>query len=185
MPATSQPAFVSKQAFADLYETTHTSVYRYVFGLVSGHVQEAEDITAETYIKAWDARQRFSGNEDDAINWLFTIAKRLVIDRWRKHKIRPMTVDIDHAIVAAADASLEERTAIKEQSAYLMMLLHKLPDDKREMIVLRYHLNWSINRIAAYLDKKPNTVSVTIRRTLDDLRRLWQFNQEVNDEPNT
>jgi len=178
MPATSQSSYVSKQAFSDLYETTHTSVYRYVFGLVSGHAQEAEDITAETFIKAWDARQRFTGDEHDAINWLFTIAKRIVIDRWRKQKIRPTTVDIDSAIVAAADASPEERASIKEQSAYLLTLLHELPEDKREMLVLRYHLNWSINRIADYLNKKPNTISVNIRRTLDDLKRLWQFNQE-------
>jgi len=170
--------YISKSAFASLYEHTNRSVYRYVYGLIGGSKQEVEDITAETFLKAWDARKRFKGNMQQATGWLFTIAKRIVIDRWRKRKVRPQNVNLDEMLVIADDATPEERTTIMEQSRVLVSMLYDLPDDKREIIVLRYLLNWSVNSIAEHTGKKPNTISVTIRRILQDLRDNWSDYQE-------
>ena len=169
--------YISKEAFGILYEQTNRSVYRYVYGLVGGTQQEVEDITAETFLKAWDARKRFSGNTQQALSWLFTIAKRIVIDLWRKQKVRPKKVNIDNMIVIADDATPEERASIIEQSQILADLLYQLSDEKREIVVLRYILNWSVNSIAEHLGKKPNTISVTIRRVLQELRDNWTDNE--------
>ena len=170
--------YVSKDAFGLLYEETNRPVYRYVYGLIGGSQQEVEDITAETFLKAWDARKRFSGDRQQATSWLFTIAKRIVIDRWRKQKVRPQKVNIEDMIVIAGDASPEERASVMEQSQILVNLLYELTDEKREIVVLRYILNWSVNSIAEHLGKKPNTISVTIRRVLQELRDNWTEHQE-------
>ena len=81
-----------------LGDQTHLAVYRYVYGLTGGPQQEVEDITAETYLKAWHARRRFSGNEDAATGWLLQIARRLVIDSYRRRQARPTDTDIDAAL---------------------------------------------------------------------------------------
>jgi RNA polymerase sigma-70 factor (ECF subfamily) len=164
--------YLSEKAFASLYEAQHRSVFRYAYGLLGAGQQDAEDITAETFIKAWNARQRFFGTEEQALSWLFTIAKRLVIDRWRRVRAIAEEISID-SLPIADDSSPEERTLILEQSAILMKILVAMEEEKREIIVLRYLLGWSVNRIADYLGKSPNAISQSIRRSLQSLRDDW------------
>lgn len=165
--------YTDEQSFAWLYGVTHVSVYRYVYGLVGGHRQDAEDITAETFLSAWDSRHTFEGTTQHAQNWLFTIAKRRVIDRWRRQQARPAKVNIDDVPLPAFEASPEERAAFLEDQAILWALLRQLPQERREVLTLRYLLGWRVNRIADYLGKKPNTVSAMLRRTLESLRDQW------------
>jgi RNA polymerase sigma factor (sigma-70 family) len=54
-----------------------------------------------------------------------------------------------------------------------MKLLVGMDEEKREIIVLRYLLGWSVNRIAEYLGKSPNAISQSIRRSLQSLRDDW------------
>jgi RNA polymerase sigma-70 factor, ECF subfamily len=160
----------TEKAFSHLYETTHRSVYRYLYGLVGGAVQDAEDLTAETFLKAWNAREQFEGDDDAALGWLLTIAKRLVIDAARRQQSRPVSVDIAEDILSAPDATPEEQAIFTEQSQQLWALVQSLPDDKREMVILRYLLGWRVNRIAAHLNLPENTVSVSLKRIITQLR---------------
>jgi RNA polymerase sigma factor (sigma-70 family) len=52
-------------------------------------------------------------------------------------------------------------------------LLHTLSSQHREILVLRYLLNWRVKEIAEHLEMKENTVSVYIRRALKQLRQSW------------
>ena len=69
--------------------------------------------------------------------------------------------------------SPEEQVSNREQFAHLWKLLHDQPDDRREMLVMRYMLNWQIKEIAKFLEMEDNTVSVYIRRTLEQIRQNW------------
>jgi RNA polymerase sigma-70 factor (ECF subfamily) len=53
--------------------------------------------------------------------------------------------------------------------------LHRLPDDKREVLVLRYMLGWKVKEIAQYMNKEENTVSVYIHRCLEQIRDEWSL----------
>jgi len=55
----------------------------------------------------------------------------------------------------------------------LVTALSALPVERREMVVLRYLLGWPVQEIAAHLGIAENTVSVTLRRTLNELRARW------------
>jgi RNA polymerase sigma-70 factor (ECF subfamily) len=57
-------------SFTRLYENTHLLVFRYVYGLSGGPLQEVEDLTAETYARAWKTRQHFNGSDPAALGWL-------------------------------------------------------------------------------------------------------------------
>lgn len=170
--------YLSHDAFSSLYDQTYRSVFRYIYGLTGGPQQDVEDLTAETFLRAWNARRQFRGNHQQAINWLLTIAKRLVIDRWRRQKSRPVPLDISNVIVAGQDENLDGLLIRQEQFQILVELLNKLPDDKRELIVLRYILGWRVTRIADYTSQKRNTVSVTIRRILQQLHDRWPTLEE-------
>ena len=159
--------FANADRFAGLYENTHRDVYRYLMALCGGQVQEAEDVTAETYLRAWDARRRFRGDEQAALRWLFTIARRLLIDRRRYEAKRP-EAELDET--APDDAPDAESILIHgEQMQDVLEALQRLPGPQREMVVLRYMLEWRVNAIAAHLGIPENSVSVSLRRALQHL----------------
>jgi RNA polymerase sigma-70 factor (ECF subfamily) len=160
-------------AFGHLYAQTHLIVFRYIYGLHGGPQEDVEDLTAETFVRAWRTRTRFEGSDDDALRWLLQIARHLVIDSHRRSSRRGIPGDIDELSIASGAGSPEEHTLANEQRRLLSTMLHTLTDRQREILILRYILGWRVKNIASYLDMTPNTVSVTIRRTLDRLRREW------------
>jgi RNA polymerase sigma-70 factor (ECF subfamily) len=164
--------FQTAQAFSELYAQTHLPVYRYVYGLVAGHREEAEDVTAETFLRAWDHRASFDGERGAALNWLLGIARHLVIDGYR-HDPASGQAPLDEASLAAPGATVEEQVFLNSEERTLMTALERLPVDQRELIVLRYLLGWRVKDMAAYLELKENTVSVRLQRTLARLRQTW------------
>jgi RNA polymerase sigma factor (sigma-70 family) len=77
------------------------------------------------------------------------------------------------AMFSSSELSLEDQVTKREQFTHLWEALQILPDDRREMIVLRYMLGWQVKEIAKYLRMEENTVSVYIRRSLGQIRRNW------------
>ena len=67
-----------------MYELNRLAVFRYTYALTGGSQEDAEDLTAETFLRAWKARHHFQGEMDVAICWLIGIAKRLVVDDYRR-----------------------------------------------------------------------------------------------------
>ena len=170
------------ESFTRLYETTHISVFRYIYGLCNGSQQEMEDLTAETYEKAWKAYQRFNGDDQSALGWLLRIAKNLVIDLSRRRKVRDVEEEADIELLVDPSQLPELDVIAREQIATLWQLLKLLPEEIREMLVLRYMLGWQVKQIGEYLGMSENNVSVTIRRALNRLQRDWTHLQEKDNE---
>ncbi len=161
------------QVFQQFYEQTHLIVFRYLYGLLGGPAQEAEDLAAETFVRAWKTRRRFRGNEKSALGWLMKIARNLAIDASRRRKSRGSSEDLEQHVLYAADASPEQQTQLREQIHVLWGLLQTLPAQQREILTLRYLLGWRVKDIAELLEMPENTVSVNIRRALQHLRESW------------
>ena len=154
-------------AFGSMYEQNRLSVFRYIYGLVDGSIDDTEDLTAETFMRAWKARHSFEGNVDRTIGWLISIARKLVIDNYRRNTVRK-TSSLPPNL--EADSTTEEEVLVIEQKQRLLDLLNELPTDQREILVLRYMLGWKVNQIAAHLKLSENNISVIIHRTLAVLR---------------
>lgn len=159
--------------FRRLYERAHVIVYRYIYGSLGGSAQEAEDLAAETFIRAWKARQRFEGDDEAAIGWLIQIAHNLIIDDYRRKKTRKIDEELDETRLNVSQAGPEERLLNQEQVQILQQMLLELDPDQREMIVLRYILEWPVYQIARHKGMLENTVSVNLRRALQRLRERW------------
>jgi RNA polymerase sigma-70 factor (ECF subfamily) len=173
----SKISIVDNVDFARMYAQNYVGVFRYVYGLSGGARQDVEDITAETFMRAWTNRHRFSGTDQAALGWLLYIARNLVIDASRRKKVR--AVDDSMEIESLLDANVlpEADLISREQTANLWKILESLPDETREIIVLRYILGWQVKRIATHLDMTENNVSVNIRRTLSRLKNDWNQSQ--------
>jgi RNA polymerase sigma-70 factor (ECF subfamily) len=172
-PSDQSAILISPASFSAFYERTHLPVFRYLYGLTGGSQEDVEDLAAEAFMRAWRARRTFQGEADAALGWLMKIGRRLVIDDYRRRKARPVT-DGDFPIeFPAATPQPEEVALTGEDQQTLWALVMALPDEPREMVVLRYLLGWHVYQIAAYLDIPENTVSVTIHRALEHMRQEW------------
>ena len=169
-------------AFTRLYEATYLIVFRYLYGLSGGPVQEAEDLTAETYARAWRSRQRFNGDDEAALSWLLHIARNLAIDLSRRRKVRDVDESIPIDLLPDLNLTPESDVITREQVMILWRLLGILPEDAREMLVLRYILGWQVKQVATHFGMSENNVSVTIRRALKSLQRNWPQSQEKDHE---
>jgi RNA polymerase sigma-70 factor (ECF subfamily) len=165
--------------FAHLFELYHLTVFRFIFGLSGGSLHEVEDLTAETFYRAWNARTRFDGSEQAALGWLLTIARHLVIDASRRQKVRhyeQFVADPDDwqdLLPINHTDNPEYLTIRREQMSIVLNLLSTLPTERRELLVLRYILGWQVKEIASHMNLSENTTSVYIRRAVEELRRKW------------
>ncbi len=147
-----------------------------------GDRERAEDLAQEAWLRvvkgaaAWDARARFK-------SWLYAIARNLCFDQSRRDRFR-RTESLD---AAAADGDeqgqpMGERIPSSEagpdraaQSAELKPLLVKallaLPEEQREVFVLREQSGLGFKEIAELLGVNENTVKSRMRYALEGLRR--------------
>jgi RNA polymerase sigma-70 factor (ECF subfamily) len=174
-----QASLQDPETFRDLYNHTQLIIFRFIYGLHGGPAEEVEDLTCDTFLRAWKARSGFKGNHHQALCWLFTIARHIVIDehrrkkyQWERNNLSLDSENIKEAWISTHQTP-EEETATSEQFTELWQRLQKLPDDKREILVLRYMVGWQVKQIAEYIHKEENTVSVIIKRCLEEIIINW------------
>jgi RNA polymerase sigma-70 factor (ECF subfamily) len=168
-----QSAIAAAEDFAAFFEHTHGIVFRYVYGLGGGPQETAEDLTAEAFTRAWRSRGGFRGDEGAALGWLLQIARNLVIDEARRRSLRPETPIGESSVLASTDPAAEDAAMAREDRQILVRLLQSLPEESRDMLVLRYLVGWRVNQIAEHLGMHENSVSVGIRRALERVQRQW------------
>jgi RNA polymerase sigma-70 factor (ECF subfamily) len=164
------------EVFNQLYTDTHLIVFRYVYGLHGGPDQDVEDLTSETYINAWKARDRYTGDINYATAWLLKIARNLTIDHHRRRKTRNENyLEEISTYYQVIDPKPDPEKVIEDKELFIILwqLIQNLNFNHREIITLRYILGWKVKDIAQYLDIPENTVSVNIRRILSRIRRDW------------
>jgi len=165
--------------FRQFYEQHYLSVFRYVYGLHGAPIEDVEDLTAETFTRAWKSSRSFDGEPlTTGIGWLLRIAKRLVIDQYRRNQTHIQVVNEfpeDVPLIAPTPENLVQKS---ESYRQLWSLMNQLPARQREILVLRYFLDWRVNQIGEYLNIPENTASVPIRRSLQQLQQEWSEEKE-------
>src|SRR5918995_6460926 len=120
--------------FETVYQTELPRIYNF-FRYRLGDEQVAEDLTAETFEKAWRHRERYREDMASFSTWLFIIARRIAADHFRKQ--RP-TVSLEEAARLANPQALEEVAQERAEFAQLSALLARLAERERELVALKY-----------------------------------------------
>jgi RNA polymerase sigma-70 factor (ECF subfamily) len=165
-------------AFCQLYQDTYLTIFRFIYALHGGSRQDVEDLTSETYYKAWKARSRFQGNRDEAQRWLLVIARNSIYDSFRRKKTRPNLLSLEEIsefihIPGPSPALPEVIVAYQEDFAKLWSLVQELKPEHREILLLRYLMGWQVKQIAAQIGSSENNVSAALRRIIQRLQRAW------------
>jgi RNA polymerase sigma-70 factor (ECF subfamily) len=157
------------EAFQTLYESYLDTIYRYVYYKV-GNGQLAEDLTQQIFMKAWEAIHRYQWRELPFQHWLLRLARNTVIDHYRSSK--PASATLMDPVGDGVDP--EEELAQSEMIRTLQEAVRRLPDEQREVIVLRFIEQMPHADVARHLGKSAATVRVIQHRALQALRRLLE-----------
>lgn len=137
----------------------------------------AEDIFQETFIKVIDSLNSGTYKEEGKfLPWVLRISHNLCIDYFRKVKRKPVIVDAEGKDVLESigfvDQNVED-ALIKEQSAQSIQSLVKLlPEEQREVLVLRYYAELSFKEISEMTNVSINTALGRMRYALINLRKM-------------
>jgi RNA polymerase sigma-70 factor (ECF subfamily) len=158
-------------AFADLYDRHVVRVYRHIYYLVND-AREAEDLTAQTFLKAWEAIDRYKERGAPFVAWLLRIAHNLTISYLRSRRDHSELDEgfVDHKRDGNPEASLEQ--ANDERSVRDAVL--RLRDEQRQVIMLRFVEELDYTEVAAMIGKSVPAVRVIQHRALGNLRKLMQ-----------
>jgi RNA polymerase sigma-70 factor (ECF subfamily) len=160
-----------KSAFAELYDRNVVRVYRHIYYLV-GDGREAEDLTAQTFLKAWEAVGRYKERGAPIAAWLLRIAHNLTVSYLRS---RRDVSELDDAYVDQKRAGNPE--AVLEQSSderSVREAVMKLRDEQRQVIMLRFVEELGYQEVAEVIGKSVPAVRVIQHRALGNLRKIMQ-----------
>lgn len=154
-------------ALASLYQGLHPAVLGY---LRTREPADAEDLASETWIGVAEGLSRFSGDETDFRRWVFTIARRRLVDH-RRRLIRratsPAPAEAIEAAMRSGDAEAEAMTELSTEAA--LALIGTLPPDQADVVLLRVLGGFDAAEVASIMGKRPGTVRVLQHRALTRL----------------
>ena len=144
-------------SFHDLYEQYAAEVYRFAYWL-AGDATEADDITSETFVRAWTGRKRIRTATVKA--YLFTIARNYYLEGQRKAKRMVELDDKQQDRNPTPDQVVAERFTLDAVQA----VIQELPEADRTVFLLRVQHDLQYAEIAGITDLSLSAVKVKVHR---------------------
>jgi len=163
------------EAFGRLYDMHVDRVYRHIYYRV-GNEADAEDLTQQVFLKAWQAIDRYRKTASPFIAWLMTVSHNLVVDFYRTKKDKAyleaeaLANDSTSSPERAAEASFEQQR--------LRRAILQLGGDEQQVVILRFMEGFEFAEIAPILKKKEGNVRVILHRALVKLRNILEKEQK-------
>ncbi len=159
------------ESFAPIYDYYVERLYRFIYLKVPTS-QDAEDLTAETFLKVW-GYVRESKTIDNLQALIYKVARNAIVDFYRKRGTIVESIDEQEYVVAdRTDLTLEEKMALKSDMVAVEAALRQLKDGYREVIILHFLNDLPLHEVARIVDKKPGNVRVLLHRGLKVLREV-------------
>jgi RNA polymerase sigma-70 factor (ECF subfamily) len=152
-----------------LYKAELPRIYNF-FRYRVGDGSVAEDLTSATFEKAWGARERYRRDLGAFSTWLFTIARNVATDHFRRSG-REVSLD---AVSERPGGGDPEADAIRRSDfERLSSLLAELPERERELLALKYGAGLTNREIARVTGLTESNVGTLAHRTVKTLRARW------------
>jgi RNA polymerase sigma-70 factor (ECF subfamily) len=155
-----------------------------VFGLVSGILrrrEDVEDVVQQVFLKVFVSLKRFDQRAAFS-TWLYKISVNECWDYLRKKKVRPLVYEADLSEeqvsrldgVVSADQPPASSSDRAEARDLLERMMEKLPEQDRELLVLKEVEGFSVQELAEILDLNVNTVKVRLFRARARLMDVYR-----------
>jgi len=162
------------EAFGQIYDALVKPIYRYIYYRVDAQI--AEDLTEETFLKAWQNLKKYKQKKHPFSSWVFKIAHNLVCDYYRKHQ---SISEIDENTADPQEAFQPERKiTIQFTQIQLKKAIKKLPENSQQVIILKYINELDNQAIAKTIGKSEGAVRTIQFRALQQLRSILEEKQQ-------
>ncbi|MEK7464241.1 MAG: sigma-70 family RNA polymerase sigma factor [Patescibacteria group bacterium] len=160
-------------AFGNLYDKYLPGIYRFVI-LKVGHRADAEDLSHQVFMNAWQNINKFEFQGFPFSSWLYRIASNAVIDFWRTKK-NPLSIDLIPEDSLKDDSKIELALDNKMGVETIKSALTKLEGDQQDIIIMKFVNELSNKEIAEILNKTEGAVRVIQHRALKQLKKHINF----------
>lgn len=164
--------------FGEAYERYSDELFRHCTIRLSDR-ERALELTQETFVRAWQYIQR--GEEVRELRpFLYRTLRNLIIDEYRKHKTTSLEAMVDpegegvEHLLPPDETNTLESAITRFDGVRALERLKELPDNYREVLVMRYVEGLSPGEIAQSIGETENAVSVRIHRGLKKLKQLLE-----------
>jgi RNA polymerase sigma-70 factor (ECF subfamily) len=159
----------NKDAFGELYERYVDKIYRYIYYRV-GNSEDAEDLTSRVFFRAMAHVEHYEDRGLPFQAWLYRIAHNLVANHHRD-KERRKVIPLDEYIANQLFSSdPEHKTVEKQESERLKAVVHQLPEERQQLLLLKFVHHLSNAEIGEIMGKTEGAIKSLYHRTLLVLR---------------
>ena len=157
-----------REAFGLLYDRHAVRVYRHIYYMV-GRAPEAEDLTAQAFLQAWQAIERYKFRGAPFVSWLLRIAHNLGVSylRSRREKSELPETLVDQS----RHGNPEEELRRQVDAERVREAILGLRDEQRQVIILRFIEDLEYPEVAEIVGKSVAAVRVIQHRALNALRK--------------
>jgi RNA polymerase sigma-70 factor, ECF subfamily len=160
-----------EEAFAVIWRTFNPPLLRYVRVKAT---PVAEDVVAETWLRAIQSLPTFEGDEAGFRAWLYTTARNLITDWYRVGPRRPFPVETSTIALFPARTSVETEVDERSGTDAALAVIAVLPADQAEAVLLRIVAGLDVSAVAKIMQRSTGAVRVLCHRGLRRLESLLE-----------
>jgi len=167
------------KAFGKLYDEYMPKIYRFVF-LKIGRKADAEDLTHQIFMNAWQNVDRYEFKGFPFSSWLYRIANNTVIDyyrTWKNNQSLETTKEEALTETPNFDDQLDKRLNLK----IIKTAINKLEQDQQSVLIMKFVDDLSNKEIAEILEKSEGAIRVIQHRALKQLKNIINDSQIIKE----
>ena len=169
------------EAFGELYARYVKKMYSYIFHR-TGNTQDAEDLTAKVFIRAYSHIGNYVDRGAPFQAWLYRIAHNLVAN-WHRDQARRKIIALDDYVAHSLQSETPERLAEDvEERDQLMEAVRRLPEERQQLLLLKFIEQLSNAEIGEIMGRTEGAIKSLYHRTLlalrDDMQRRPEAGQQ-------
>lgn len=158
----------NSESFGVLYDHYLPKIYRFIL-VKTSHREQAEDLTHQTFLKAWEGISGYNDKGHPFGSWLYRIARNTVVDHYRKNKIRISIEDVSPEALGIDD-SLTANLEIKFEWREVLGAMRDLSEVEQDILIMRFVEDMPHTEVAKAVNKSESAVKVIQHRAIKKLK---------------
>ena len=154
---------------AEQQEKIYTAFHGKVMGYLCARINrraDAEDLCSEVFEKIFNRFDQYDKTKSSISTWVFTITRNTLIDHYRRSKPQE---ELDENL--SDDSEIDENLLQNESLEELAAALRRMPEELRDLIILRYYDNRPLTEVAEMMGMSYGAVKLRHQKALGMLRK--------------
>jgi RNA polymerase sigma-70 factor (ECF subfamily) len=173
----------NETALSILIKRHESKIYGFIYSKIADR-DISNDIFQDTFIKVIKTLKSNSYNEEGKfLPWVMRISHNLIVDHFRKTKKMPMYRETEEfsifSVMSDDSLTIEAKMIVDQVEVDLKRLIEELPDDQKEVLVMRMYQDMSFKEISELTDVSINTALGRMRYALMNLRKIIDKHQII------